>query len=285
MNDTPKQIRQNQADGLCSMLFVPGAKPDRFAKALASDAGIVCIDLEDSVPADGKAAARTAAIAALADADRRLVLRINGVATRAGLEDLIALADAPTRPALLFVPMVESSVEIAIIRSVLGDPAVGIVPLIETVAGLRAADAIAAAPGVVAMMFGGGDFAAQLGVELAWEPLLAARSAFVMACASAQVPAIDVPFLGLQDVDGLDAETRRSKALGFAAKAAIHPAQIATINTVFRPTEAEIAEAVAAQDAFAAADGAAVRFNGRMLEAPIMRRYQRILAMQGKINA
>lgn len=267
------------------MLFVPGTKPERFAKALASDADVVCIDLEDSVPADGKAEARGAAIAALADADDRLVLRINGVATRAGLEDLIALADAPCRPSLLFVPMVESAAEITIIRNVLADPAIGIVPLIETVAGLRAADAIAATPCVVAMMFGGGDFAGQLGVELAWDPLLAARSAFIMACAGAQVPAIDVPFIGLQDAEGLETETRRAKALGFAAKAAIHPVQVAAINSVFRPTEAEIAEAVAAQDAFTAANGAVVRFNGRILEAPIMRRYQRILAMQGKANA
>ena len=271
----------NQALGLQSMLFVPGSKPDRFAKALASGADCVCIDLEDSVPAEGKAAARAAAIAAIGDP--RLAIRINGVRTADGLRDLLALADAPKRPALLFVPMVEAAAEIAILRSVIGD--VGIVPLIETVRGLRAAHEIAAEAGVVMMMFGGGDFSAELGVDLAWEPLLTARSNFIMACAGAGIPAMDVPFITMDDTQGLTKECARSKSLGFAAKAAIHPAQIETIHGVFRPTAADVEEARAAQAAFASANGAAVRFNGKMLEAPIMRRYQAILALKDRINA
>lgn len=271
--------------GLSSMLFVPGNKPARYAKALASDADVVCIDLEDSVPAAEKAEARAAAIAAIGEGDRRLVLRINGVATRAGLEDLLALADAVAVPALLFVPMVESAAEIAIVRSVLKDKVPGIVPLIETVKGLGAAAAIAAEDGVTAMMFGGGDFAAELGVELAWEPLRTARAMFVMACASAGVAAIDVPFIALDDIEGLGREAEAAKALGFTGKAAIHPAQVDPINAVFRPTPEQIAEAEEAQRVFAAAGGAAVRFNGRMLEAPIMRRYQRILAMRSNEHA
>ncbi len=268
------------------MLFVPGSKPERFARALGAGADAVCIDLEDSVPEAGKAEARAAAIAAIREgSDRRLVLRINGVRTRAGLEDLIALADAETQPSLLFVAMVESAAEIGIVLGVLGNRAPGIVPLIETVRGLNAAAEIASAPGVAAMMFGGGDFAAELGVALAWEPLLHARGAFVMACAGAGVPAIDVPFIQLDDTEGLEAEARAAKALGFAAKAAIHPAQVDVINAAFRPTPEQIAEALEAQKAFDAADGAAVRFKGRMLEAPIMRRYQRILAMQGNQHA
>lgn len=272
------------ADGLSSMLFVPGSKPDRFAKALASGARCVCIDLEDSVPAEGKAEARRAALDAIAG-DARLALRINGLTTRAGLEDLLALADSKAQPQLLFVPMVESAAEIGIVGAVLGARAPGIVPLIETVKGLRAADAIAAAPRIAAVMFGGGDFSAELGVELAWEPLLAARSALVMVCAGAGVPAIDVPYLALDDTEGLIAEARRAKALGFSAKAAIHPAQVAAIETVFRPSADELAEAAAAEAAFAAAGGAAIRFNGRMLEEPVMRRYRRILAMGSASDA
>lgn len=272
------------ADGLSSMLFVPGSKPDRFAKALASGARCVCIDLEDSVPAEGKAEARRAALDAIA-ADARLALRINGLTTRAGLEDLLALADSGALPQLLFVPMVESAAEIDIIGAVLGARGSGIVPLIETVKGLRAAHAIAAAPRIAAVMFGGGDFSAELGVELAWEPLLAARSALVMACAGAGVAAIDVPYLALDDTEGLIAEARRAKALGFSAKAAIHPAQVAAIEAVFRPSADELAEAAAAEAAFAAAGGAAIRFNGRMLEEPVMRRYRRILAMGSASDA
>lgn len=277
----------NAAIGLSSILFVPGAKPDRFAKALASGADAACIDLEDSVAAAQKAAARAAALARIADGGggARLALRINSVMTRVGLEDLLALADAVRLPDLLLLPMVENVAEIGLVAAVLGDRTPGIVPLIETVKGLDSARAIGAMPGVVAMMFGGGDFAAELGVELSWEPLRAARGQFVMACAAARIPAIDVPFIALEDAAGLRTEAEASKAIGFAGKAAIHPAQIAAINAVFRPTDAEFAEAEAAQAAFEAGGGVAIRFNGRMLEAPIMRRYQRILAMRSKQDA
>lgn len=275
----------NAAAGLTTILFVPGSKPERTPKALASSADLVCIDLEDSVPALQKAHAREIALDAIAAVQPRLALRINSIATRAGLEDLIALADAKVLPGLLLMPMVNSAAEIGIVTSVLGARAPGLVPLIETVKGLRAAPEIAASPGVVAMMFGGGDFAAELGVELAWEPLLAARSAIVLACAEAGIPAIDVPYIVLDDTPGLVAETRAAKALGFCAKAAIHPAQLEGIDSVMRPTAEEIAEAEEAARVFAAADGAAVRFKGRMLEAPIMRRYQRVLAMRSKSDA
>jgi (S)-citramalyl-CoA lyase len=267
-----------------SLLFVPGNRPERFSKALASGADCVCIDLEDAVPADEKAVAREAAIAAAKD-DKRLAIRINAVSTRAGLADLLALAEAPTRPALLLVPMVEAAAEIAIVRSVLADPAIEFIPLIETVVGLNNAGAIAAEAGVAALMLGGADFSAQLGVTLSWEPLLVARSQLVMAAAGAGKRAIDVPFIHLDDEAGLVEEAGRAKALGFAAKAAIHPAQIAPIHSVFRPTADEIAEAMAAELAFAEANGAAVRFKGKMLEAPVMARYRQILALKDRLHA
>lgn len=263
--------------GLVSLLFVPGGRPDRFARALASDADVVCIDLEDAVPVDGKDAARAAAIAAIGP---RIAIRVNGVRTRAGLADLLALAAAPALPELVLVPMVESAEEIAIVSAVLGTGA-RLVPLVETARGLAAAAAIAAAPGVVAMMFGGGDLSAELGVALAWEPLATARGLFVLACAGARVPAIDVPFIALDDTDGLVQEARRAGAMGFQAKAAIHPAQLDAIHAALRPDAATIDEARAALAAFAAGDGGAVRHDGRMLEAPVMRRYHKILAMAG----
>ncbi|WP_298675190.1 CoA ester lyase [uncultured Sphingomonas sp.] len=269
--------QDENAARLQSLLFVPGSRPDRFAKALASGADIVCIDLEDAVPAEGKDAARAAAIAAVA-ADRtgRLALRINGVATRAGLADLLALAESGTTPPLL-LPKVESAAEVVIVRAALGRAGRYLVPLIETPRGLRATHAIAAADGVAAMMFGGGDLSAELGVELAWEPLAAARGQFLIGCAEAGVRTIDVPFVHLADEPGLEDETRRAKAAGFTAKAAIHPDQITTIHRVMRPTAQEIEDARGAIEAFAAAGGGAVRFKGRLLEAPVMRRYHQIL--------
>lgn len=271
------------AAALQSLLFVPGTRPERFAKALSSGADIVCIDLEDAVPPAEKDSAREAALAALGDP--RLALRINGVPTLAGLADLVALGRAGVRPPLLLVPKVEDAAEIGVIRGALGGAGAFIVPLIETARGLRAAPDIAREPGVAALMFGGGDFAAELGVELAWEPLLHARAALLLAAAEAGVPAIDVPWIALDDAHGLETEARRAKALGFAAKAAIHPAQIGPIHAVFRPTEAEIADAEEALAAFDAAGGTAVRHKGRMLEAPIVRRHQQTLALKGLINA
>lgn len=269
---------------LQSLLFVPGNRPDRFAKALASGADCVCVDLEDAVPAAEKDAARAAAMAAVGD-NARLAIRINAISTRAGLLDLLALTDAASRPALLFIPMVEAAAEIAIARSILADDAVEFVPLIETVAGLNNAGSIAAEAGVAALMLGGADLSAQLGVTMAWEPLLLARSQIVMAAAGAGKGVIDVPFIHLDDEAGLIKECVRAKKLGFAAKAAIHPAQIGAIHSAFRPTPEEVAEAMAAEVAFAEAGGAAVQFRGKMLEAPVMARYRQILAMKDKVHA
>lgn len=267
-----------------SMLFVPGNKPERFAKALASGADSVCIDLEDAVPAEQKAEARAAALGAVST-DRRIAIRINALSTRAGLADLLAVAEAEHKPALLYLPMVETAGEVAIARAVLGDAAVGLVPLIETVQGLDNAAEIAGDPSVAMLMLGGADFSVQLGVTLSWEPLLLARSQLIMACAGAGKAAIDVPWVQFDDLLGLEDETRKAKALGFAAKGAIHPAQIETIHRVMRPTADEIAEAREAEAVFAEAKGAAVRFRGKMLDAPIIKRYRQIAAIGDSQNA
>jgi (S)-citramalyl-CoA lyase len=267
-----------------NFLFVPGNRPERYAKALASGADLVCIDLEDSVPLAEKGNARAAALAAIAGHDEsRLALRINGLRTAAGLEDILALSNTRL-PEYLFVPMVESAAELEILRSILGAD-IAFVPLIESVKGLRAAHDIAASPGVAAIMFGGGDFAGELGVKLEWEPLLHARSELVMACASAHIRAVDVPYIDLENEAGLADECAKAKALGFHAKAAIHPRQIDAINVAMRPGDAEIEEAQAAITAFDAGGGAAIRFQGKMLEAPIIRRYRQILSLGENSNA
>jgi (S)-citramalyl-CoA lyase len=267
-------------DALASVLFVPGSRPDRFGKALASGAGLVCIDLEDAVPADGKDAARDAAVAAIGPG---LAIRVNPVTTRDGLADLLALTAVPQLPPV-FVPKVEHKEQLAIVAGALGGTA-ALVPLIETPRGLRRAHRIAAHPAVAAVMFGGGDMAAELGVALAWEPLLHARSAFVAAAAEAGKPAIDVPWIALDDAAGLADEAARARMLGFTAKAAIHPAQIKAIKAAFRPAPEAVAEARAAEVAFTQAGGGAARFNGKMLEAPVMRAYRRILARAGEVDA
>ena len=106
-----------------------------------------------------------------------------------------------------------------------------------------------------------------------------------MACAAAHVRAVDVPFIDLENETGLAEECERAKAIGFHAKAAIHPRQIATIKTAFQPKTSEIEEARAAIAAFDAGRGAAIRFQGKMLEAPLIRRYRQILSLGESPNA
>lgn len=268
-----------------SILFVPGSRSDRIAKALASDADLVCIDLEDAVAMPDKDSARATVIDGLAGFDHaRTAVRINGTMTRPGIKDMIAIAESALAPAWVFVPMVEHASEIVQVARVLDNQAIGLIPLIETVKGLREAHRIARQPGVAAMMFGGGDFSAQLGVDLAFDPLLIARGQFIMACADAGVPAIDVPFVRLDDAAGLANECRKVRALGFAAKAAIHPAQVSAINAGFGADAAAIAEANEAIAAYEAAGGMAIRHNGKMLEAPIVARMRALLAREALKN-
>lgn len=168
-----------------SLLFVPGSRPERFEKALASGADLVCVDLEDAVGPADKESARAATLAAMGNA--RLGLRINGLRTRHGLADLLAVGAVETKPPFVMVPMVESAVELEIVHAQLG-PDIPLLPLIETVVGIAQANAIAHAPGVAGIMLGGADFAGQLGVTLNWDALYAARAAIVMACADARIP-------------------------------------------------------------------------------------------------
>ena len=261
-----------------SLLFVPGSRPDRFAKAGSARAGLTVIDLEDSVPADDKAAARQAALGHVSAAEAGWAVRINPLSTAAGIRDLAALVDAEFVPRTLLLPMVESAAEPDIVTRALESRAPALIPLVETPRGLRHALAIARASNVVAVMFGGGDFSGELGVELAWEPLFGARQGLILACAEAGVPAIDVPFTALDDEAGLAQECARSRAIGFAAKAAIHPRQLGAIEAEFAPKAAELAEAREALAAYEAGGGGAIRFRGRMLEAPLVGHYRALAA-------
>ncbi len=270
---------------ISSLLFVPGSRPDRFAKAAASGADMVVIDLEDAVADADKGMARDAVIAALAsEGGRQFAVRINAVHTAAGMADILALHAQEEQPAALFLPMVESAAEVSVVRRAYGDAVPAIVPLVETAKGLAVAADIAAERGVAAMMFGGGDMAGELGVPMSWDALAHARGAFVLACAAAHVPAIDVPWLALDDHDGLLAETRRVRAMGYGAKAAIHPAQVDIINRVMRPSQDEVQQAQAALAAYEAGGRRAIRYQGRMLEAPVVKAFEAVIAKAGRGN-
>ena len=263
-----------------SLLFVPGHRPERFAKALQSGTDLVCIDLEDAVPLAHKADARLAVQKFLSDCPEsvreRLIVRVGAVASDEGRADLQALASTRA-PRRVMLAGTESPDELRTAIAGIAAP-VGWIALIESAAGLLNMQAICAVPELDAVMFGGGDFAAQLGAEFAWEPLLWARSQMAVIAAAYNLPLIDVPYLDVRDAEGLLVETRRIAALGFDAKAAIHPLQIDTLHRGFVPAQQKLEEAQAIIRAFEEAQGGAVVVNGRMLDQPIVDSARRLLA-------
>lgn len=256
-----------------SLLFVPGNKPERFERALASDADLVCVDLEDAVPPDDKPAAREA-FARLAGAapSHRLGVRINSADSSWGKADLAAAGGA----SFVMLPKAESAAEIRAAQERF--PTATLWPLVETAAGLRNVWEIAAAPGVAGVLFGAFDFAADVGCQLEWEPLLFARSQVAVACAAARVQAMDAPSGDLRDIEGLIASTRRAKALGFTARACIHPDQISAVHQALAPTPDEVRRAEKIVAAFEAANGAAAQLDGRLIERPVAAAAQLLLA-------
>ncbi len=267
-----------------SLLFVPGSRPDRFEKALAAGADCVCIDLEDAVAPGDKATARVAVLDYLKRApanvsgDADLLLRLNSLRSLEGIKDLAAFVDAGGPARTLMLPKVGSAEEIELADEILGSLPTRLIPLIETADALLRAEDIAAAPRIDAVMLGGVDLAADLRCELAWEPLLWARQKLVIATARAGVDLIDVPQIDVQDDALLDETSRRARALGFTGRSAIHPKQIDIINRAFTPQAEEITHAKRVVEAYEAAKGGVALLDGKLVERPVVRAMQRVLA-------
>lgn len=262
------------------LLFVPGHRPDRFGRARAACPEGIVVDLEDAVPPEGKEAARAHALDFLRDRGpgAPVMVRINALGTTAALDDLAALARGGALPDALVLSKVEAGRDIEIVRACL-PAALPILAAVETARALGRAHAIAATmrPGD-ALGFGGADLAADLGADLAWEPMLTARATLVAAAAAAGCGILDVPWLALDDAAGLAAEAARVRALGFTGKLAIHPAQVAPIRAAFAPDAAAVDNARRIVAALAAAAGGVARLDGRMIDAPVARTARRVLA-------
>jgi citrate lyase beta subunit len=273
-----------------SFLYVPGARPERFAKAMTSGADMVCVDLEDAVAGDAKEAGRTATIAFFGEPNtsgvERLV-RINGIRTAEGLADLYAFATASSAPDGILLPKVKSADEARIALDVMAPkhPGVKIHIQMETVEALEAAHEIANTPGIASLVFGGFDMAAGLRVEPHWDALLYARQRLVHAAATAKIDLLDMPFFGLDDEAGLKRETEAAQRIGFTGKTCIHPKQVAIVSAAFSPSAAEIARARDLIAKFEAQDQAFVVIDGVILEAPVLQRLYRIVAIAERIGA
>ncbi|MBD0693923.1 hypothetical protein BG452_14515 [Streptomyces sp. CBMA123] len=266
--------------------MTPGTRPDRYASALTSGANVALVDLEDSVAADAKDTARRGARAFFAQDGGLCILgiRINALATRDGIKDLAALAAYPRKPDLILLPKTESARDIHLLSAVLDTPAYtpDLFALIETPRAIDHLPEILTAPRLSGVVFGSADYSLELGTGTGWEAMRHARHTIANCCAAAGLMAIDTPFFDLHDLDGLIAEARRAKEIGFHGKGAIHPRHLPHITEVFRPTDEEIAEARAVVAAAEQSGDHITSVDGRMRGTPFFARARRLLASIGE---
>lgn len=242
-----------------SYLFVPGDRPERFAKAAKSDADAVIIDLEDAVASDGKDRARAALRGDFGSPP--ILVRVNGIGTPWHEADMAALAGHGF--AAVIVPKAEGS---NAFDALCAAAALPVIALIESGRGLADARRIAHTRNVAGIAFGSVDFCADLGCAHTREALLAARSELVLASRLAGLAApIDGVTTIIDDAALIADDTRHARDLGFGGKLCIHPRQIEAVHTGFAPSEAEIAWA---RKVLASGDGA-VALDNVMVDEPV----------------
>lgn len=283
-----------------SLLFVPGDSPRKMEKGMTSGADALIVDLEDSVGADGKAAARGTASAflkeALAQATRpRIYVRVNALDTGLTDDDLDAVVSA--KPDGILLPKAEGGASVTQLdakitareaRAGVDDGHLKILALAtETAAALFQAGTYGgSSPRLEGLTWGAEDLSAALGTETNrdahgefTEPFRFARTLCIAGAAAADVPAMDTVYVDFRNDAGLRRECEEARRDGFTSKFAIHPAQVAIINDVFTPSAAAIADAEGVVAAFAAQPGAGVvAIGGVMYDVPHLKRAQRLLA-------
>jgi len=267
-----------------TLLFVPGTRPDRFAKAAASGADLVVIDLEDAVAQADKETARQAVADWLgadgngAGAPGRAAVRLNAIGTDQHDADVAALAVLPGLRAVV-VPMAEDPAGLVALGQRLGQ-GVPVVALVETALGVHRVHDLAAVPGVRRLAFGHLDLAADLGSDTADTTMLMARSTLVLASRVAGLPGpVDGTTTALDDPGAAAGDARRARALGFTGKLCIHPSQVGPVNAAFRPSEDELAWAHRVLEAVQT--GGVARVDGQMVDAPVIARARSLVALEG----
>lgn len=275
---------------LRSLLFVPGDRADRFAKAAGSGADALILDLEDAVAASAKDTARAAVRDWLAEeASLPRIVRINPVDGPLALADLDALAG--TRPDAIMVPKAEGQATIAALDPLLAARGLADVPLLpiatETPAAIFQLGSYAAvAHRLLGITWGAEDLPAAIGATTSREadgrytaPYELARSLTLFGAHAAGVAAIDTVYPAIRDEAGLAAYAARAARDGFTAMMALHPAQVAAINAAFTPSAEAVARAQAIVDAFAAhPDAGVLQVDGKMVDAPHLKQARRVLA-------
>jgi citrate lyase subunit beta/citryl-CoA lyase len=264
-----------------SLLFAPGNRPERFEKAVRSGADAVVLDLEDSVPPEDKPGARAAIErewAQLQAIGVPLVVRINSAVSAEGKEDLAWLQHLES-PAAVMLPKAESAEMLALVHERL--PSIALLPIIETAMGYAALPAVAAAHGVLRLVIGHIDFMADTGLQCDDEQSELAPLRFAVAIATRAnqlASAVDGVTVEVGNDERLREEVRRAVRWGFGGKLCIHPQQVDVVHQAIAPTEQELQWARKVLAASAAAGGAAVLVDGRMVDLPVVLQAQRMLA-------
>ena len=261
-------------------LFVPADRPERFAKARASGADAVIVDLEDAVAPEAKARARDALALAL-DESGPLIVRINAAGSP-WFEDDLKLCRHPGVAAVMLPKAEGIDAVCTVVETTFKD----VLPIIESARGLHEMDNIARVPGVIRLAFGSVDLALDLGIECAPDgteiELLAFRSQLVLASRLAGLAApVDGVSTAIDDLQRLQADTERSRRLGFGAKLCIHPKQLATVQAVFTPSPERLDWARRVCKAFETAGGSAVAVDGQMVDLPVVQRARAVLRDAG----
>ena len=286
-----------------SKLFVPGSRPEFFAKALASDADALSFDLEDAVAEEKKGEARALLSGLLRAPETRantktLIVRVNGLDTPHFEADLAAVVVPGLH--LINLPKPESADDVRRAAAAIAqaerangffdaDAKVGLLLNIETPRALRLAAELAGAhPRVAGLQLGLGDLFEPAGVHRRNTAAIAsAMFAVRMAAAEAKVYAYDTVFANIRDTEGFRAEAEMSRQMGFLGKSCIHPSQIALANEVYRPSDEEIAHALRVVAAAEAADAKGVGayvVDGEMIDPPFVRRAQAIVEMGRRLG-
>jgi citrate lyase subunit beta / citryl-CoA lyase len=265
-----------------SYLFVPGSRPDRFAKACAAGADAVVIDLEDSVAPADKAASRVAIEAWLTPA-QPVFVRVN-VATSEWFREDLMLGGKPGIAGVL-LPKAERIEDIRMVAMHFG-PAVAILLQIETAQGFSIAREMAGAKGVQRLLFGSIDFQLDLGMTAQEDELLFFRSRIVLVSRLAGVQSpVDGVTTDINSPERVRTDTLRAKRLGFGGKMCIHPKQVPVVNECFAPTAEEEAWAKRVVEASAAVRGGATSVDGQMVDRPVLARAEKILEVVAQLKA
>jgi citrate lyase subunit beta/citryl-CoA lyase len=266
-----------------ALLFCPADRPDRYAKALAAADGVI-LDLEDGVGPASKEAARAALLATPAD-PAKVIVRVNAVGTPDHDADLAALKQ--TAYTTIMLPKSEGADQFA------GLADYGVIALVESSLGVLRVEAIAQVPNVLAVFWGAEDLMASMRGRSSRrqdgtyrDVALHARNVTLLAATAHGKLAVDAIYANIGDLDGLAAEAQDAAASGFALKACIHPSHVAVIRAAFRADDRQLAWArrVLAAATAGGQDGGAVKIDGQMIDAPLIRQAEAILASVGELS-